>query len=125
MAARSAAAESAIGGSTPEAAASPDAPAAASAAHQGHRDYGLALAWLDRGVGTIIWALQRRGRMHDTLLAFSSDHGSVDKGHCFSRSTSVPLLVQWPAAVPSGGRIARPVSLLALGRRAALRALPD
>jgi arylsulfatase A-like enzyme len=43
------------------------------AGHQGHRDYRLALAWLDRGVGTVLWALQRRGITHSTLLAFMSE----------------------------------------------------
>lgn len=26
--------------------------------HAGHKDYGLGLMWMDRGVGTVLWALQ-------------------------------------------------------------------
>lgn len=82
------------------------------AGHQGHRDYSLALSWLDRGVGTVLWALQRRGIMHNTLLTFMSDHGSTDKGHCFSRGTLTPLLIQWPDLVRPGSWVSEPTSLL-------------
>ena len=83
-------------------------------ARQGHKDYGLALSWLDRGVGTVLWALQRRGVAYRTLTVFTSDHGSVDKGHCFSRGTQAPLLMQWPAFIKPGGSVTQPVSLLDL-----------
>ena len=35
--------------------------------------------WLDRGVGTVLWALSRRGVAHNTLAIFTSDSGSTDK----------------------------------------------
>ena len=41
--------------------------------HQGHKDYALALSWLDRGVGTVLWALQKKGIMRSTLLSFTSE----------------------------------------------------
>ena len=85
---------------------------AGSAGRQGHKDYGLALAWLDRGVGTVLWAMQRRGVAHNTLLAFTSDHGSTDKSHCYSRATLTPLLMQWPDVLAAGTWITQPVSLL-------------
>ena len=39
-------------------------------------------------------------------------HGSTDKGHCFSRATISPMLMQWPDAVRPGSWISEPVSLL-------------
>ena len=82
------------------------------AGFQGHNDYGAALAWLDRGVGTVLWALQRRGIVHNTLLTFTSDHGPIDKGHCFSRATLTPLLMQWPDVLRPGAWVHEPTSLL-------------
>lgn len=80
--------------------------------HQGHKDYGLALAWLDRGVGTVVWAMQKHGVQDSTLLAFTSDHGSIDKGTCYSRATLTPLVMQWPGVVQSGVTVESAVSLL-------------
>ena len=69
---------------------------------QGHKSYELSLAWLDRGVGTVLWALQRRGVAQSTLTIFTSDHAALDKGHCYSQATRMPLLVHWPQVLPSG-----------------------
>ena len=44
--------------------------------------------------GTIMWALQRKGVMHATVVAFASDHGNIDKGHCYMQGTQTPLLLQ-------------------------------
>ena len=80
---------------------------------QGHSEYGLALSWLDRAVGTVLWALQRRGAVHNTLTVLTSDHGSTDKGACYSRSTVTPLLLQWPDHIqPRGLWLAPPISHL-------------
>ena len=80
--------------------------------YQGHKDYGLALAWLDRGVGTVLWALKSSGVLDDTLLTFTSDHGSIDKGECYSRATSTPLFMQWPSVLRAGSVVSAPVSHL-------------
>ena len=69
---------------------------------QGHKSYELSLAWLDRGVGTVLWALQRRGVAQSTLTIFTSDHAALDKGHCYTQATRMPLLMQWPQALPTG-----------------------
>jgi len=87
--------------STPAGLGEPDQPWPAG--WQGHRHYAQALAWLDRGVGTVVWSLARRGVLHSTLLAFTSDQPSVDKGHCYSRGTRTPLVLQWPGTIPAGG----------------------
>ena len=78
----------------------------------GHHDFSLALAWLDRGVGTIHWALQRRGVLHSTMVIFTSDHGATEKGVCYSRATHVPLIIHWPDALRPGTTIGAPTSLL-------------
>lgn len=88
-------------------------PDAAAGSRQGRSDYRLALSWLDRGIGTVMWALNRRGAVHNTLTVFTSDHGSTDKGHCYSRSLQVPLLMQWPDLIsPMGAVAVPPASLL-------------
>ena len=60
----------------------------------------------------MLWAMHRRGVAHNTLLAFTSDHGSTDKSHCYSRATHIPLLMQWPDVLAAGSWINQPVSLL-------------
>jgi arylsulfatase A-like enzyme len=70
---------------------------------QGHKRYAQAVAWLDRGVGTVLWALSHRGILHSTLLAFTSDQPSVDKGHCYTQGTRTPMMMQWPGRIPAGG----------------------
>ena len=80
--------------------------------YQGHKQYALALAWMDRGVGTVLWALQRKGVAHATLIVFASDHAATDKGHCYTRGTAVPLIMQWPDALPQKARVGALVSLV-------------
>jgi len=79
---------------------------------QGHKNYATALQWLDRGVGTVMWALQHKGVMHETLVAFASDHGNVDKGHCYLQGTQTPLLMQWPDSIAGALTVRSAVSLL-------------
>jgi arylsulfatase A-like enzyme len=79
----------------------------------GHTDYALALAWLDRGVGTVLWALQKRGIQRDTLVIFTSDHGSGRyQGECRNDATHVPMLIQWPSVLQAGTVVQQAVSLL-------------
>ena len=50
----------------------------------------------------MLWALQRRGVAQTTLTIFTSDHAALDKGHCYTQATRMPLFVQWPQALPAG-----------------------
>ena len=61
----------------------------------GHAHYPLALAWLDAGVGLVLDALER-----NALVAFTADHHSYDKRHCYTYGSQVPLIVRWPEHVP-------------------------
>ena len=79
----------------------------------GHAHYPLALAWLDAGVGLVLDALER-----NALVAFTADHHSYDKRHCYTHGSQVPLIVRWPEHVPPR---AAAVAALVLGAPAARR----
>lgn len=64
---------------------------------------------IDRQAGRIVEALAERGLTEDTLVVFTSDHGTqlgsqgrVDKNVPFEESMRIPLIVSGPAHLPSG-----------------------
>lgn len=81
--------------------------------------YDAAIAWLDHEVGRLLDSLQRRGVLDRTIVVITSDHGEQFgehqlKGHANSLYLpllEVPLLVRYPAAVPSAVRVTALVSL--------------
>ena len=76
---------------------------------------------VDERVGLILHALENRGRLKDTLIVFTSDHGELlgehDRiGHgrgFFQELVRVPLIYRGPG-VPSGKRISPMVTHLGL-----------
>lgn len=72
--------------------------------------YGL-VAWLDEQVGQILDWLAQRGRLCNTILVFSTDHGvSLGEGKRYGKQTfapetqRVPLLIAAPGRLPAGIR---------------------
>ncbi len=72
--------------------------------------YGL-VAWLDKQVGRILDWLERRQRIDNTILVFTSDHGvSLGEGKRFGKQTfapethRVPLLIAAPGRIPVGAK---------------------
>ncbi len=70
--------------------------------------YGLA-AYCDAQVGRLLEHLDRRGLRQNTLVIFSSDHGSTrfdhefeDKHNYYDASWRVPLLLSMPGTLPQG-----------------------
>jgi arylsulfatase A-like enzyme len=80
--------------------------------------YDDCIAYLDRQVGTLLDALERRGTLKNTTVIIASDHGEefaehgvYDHGYTlYMNAVHVPLLIISPAA-PSGRVVAEPVSL--------------
>lgn len=80
----------------------------------------------DRELAALDAALERTGRLEDTLLVFASDHGEslgelapdredpVWRHHQTLRQVevSIPLVMRWPREIPAGQRHATPVSLI-------------
>lgn len=71
--------------------------------------YFTAVHEIDRQVGRIVEALAERGLTEDTLVVFTSDHGTqlgsqgrIDKNVPFEESMRIPLIVSGPAHLPSG-----------------------
>jgi arylsulfatase A-like enzyme len=81
--------------------------------------YDECIAALDRELGKLFDALERRGVLDDTLLIVTADHGEQfgehgNFGHGFSvyqAEVHVPLLVHFPRKVPPGHVVREAVSL--------------
>jgi N-acetylglucosamine-6-sulfatase len=77
------------------------------------RDQLRTLAAVDEGVGALLRALGRRGRLDDTLIVFTSDngyllgeHGQFDnKRFAYEESIRVPFIIRYPRRVAPGTRI--------------------
>lgn len=75
-------------------------------------DYVAMVEQLDRGVGKILDALERRGLARNTIVIFTNDNGGEwlsDNGPFFNRKWTtweggirVPAIVRWPAQLPAG-----------------------
>ncbi|RME65254.1 MAG: DUF229 domain-containing protein [Caldilineae bacterium] len=77
--------------------------------------YYAAVSEIDREVGRILAKLEEQGRLDNTIVVYTSDHGCALGHHGFwgkgnstrplnmyETSLRVPLLIRWPAALPSG-----------------------
>jgi len=72
-------------------------------ARQGY--YG-SVTFLDEQIGRILDALRRSGRLDNTLILYTSDHGDMTgdhhlwrKSYPYESSARIPMLVRWPAAL--------------------------
>jgi arylsulfatase A-like enzyme len=64
--------------------------------HAGH-------SWVDAGVGAILAKLTQLGIAENTLVIFTTDHGSRQKGSLFDADgAQVPMLMRWPQKIPAG-----------------------
>ena len=68
---------------------------------QGHAGY----AHVDDSIGAILKKLDELGIAENTLIVFTSDHGSNMKGSLFSLDgTCVPWIMRWPRRIKAGGQ---------------------
>jgi arylsulfatase A-like enzyme len=66
---------------------------------KGHAGY----SWVDAGVGAVLSKLEKLGLDNDTLLIFTSDHGSKRKGSLFDMDGAcVPFIMRWPNHLKAG-----------------------
>jgi arylsulfatase A-like enzyme len=66
---------------------------------EGHAGY----AWVDDSMGAILKKLDELGIADNTLIVFTSDHGSKMKGSLYSTDgTNVPWIMRWPRAIKAG-----------------------
>ncbi|MEX0322641.1 MAG: sulfatase [Puniceicoccaceae bacterium] len=67
---------------------------------KGHAGY----SWVDAGVGAIMTKLKKLGIDENTLVIFTADHGSNQKGSLYDvDGTCVPFLARWPGNMKAGG----------------------
>jgi arylsulfatase A-like enzyme len=81
--------------------------------------YDGAIRYLDQEVGALLDQLERRGKLGNTLIVITADHGEefaehrlFEHGYSLYRpSVRVPLIVVKPGSVPAGARVAGAASL--------------
>jgi len=81
--------------------------------------YDAAIAFLDHQVGLVLDSLERRGLLDNTIVVVAADHGELWGEHeiyghahnVYLPVLEVPLVMRYPARLPAGVRVARPVSL--------------
>jgi len=81
--------------------------------------YYSAISFVDYQIGRILAALGDTGRLDNTLIVFSSDHGEyLGDYNCFGKcsmhdaSSRIPMIVRYPSHFPAGLRCMRPSSLI-------------
>lgn len=86
--------------------------------------YPQLVAELDRGVGAIVAALERRGMADNTLVIFTSDNGATRAGEnqpfrgtkstVYEGGIRVPCIIRWPGRIAPGTTSAQPGILMDL-----------
>ncbi len=77
------------------------------------------IEWIDDAIGRILATLDYLGLRENTLVIYTSDHGEMagergtwQKTLFFDASARVPLLVRWPAGIPTPRHVADLVGLV-------------
>lgn len=77
--------------------------------HEYYRHYHGHISAVDRELGRMMDALDKAGIAEDTILIYSSDHGSsfgsngvYNKANPYDEAVRVPFIVRWPGKVPAG-----------------------
>jgi arylsulfatase A-like enzyme len=76
--------------------------------------YDGAVAYMDAAIRAIFTALETAGILDDTIVVINSDHGETLYDHecyfdhhgMYDQTLHVPLIIRYPAKVPTGRRIA-------------------
>lgn len=105
------------------------------------RVYAAMIRALDRGVGTVLDALEQNGLSQNTIVIFTTDNGGANyvglpdlnkpyrgwKATFFEGGVNVPFFVRWPAKIPAGSVARGPgghLDVFATAAAAAGAALP-
>jgi arylsulfatase A-like enzyme len=95
----------------------------AAAVVQGYRDaYDGAINYVDDRLADLLGELQKRGRLSNTIVVVTSDHGEAFEEHGFlshgntlyREAIQIPLIFWAPGRIPSAARVRQPVSLTSL-----------
>jgi len=62
------------------------------------------LRWFDHAVGAIVEKLKEEGKLENTLIVITSDHGNYDfgKSTIYEGGVKIPLMMYWPAGIQAG-----------------------
>jgi len=62
------------------------------------------LRWFDYAVGAIVEKLKEEGKLENTLIVITSDHGNYNSGKTtiYEGGVKVPLMMYWPAVIKAG-----------------------
>ncbi|MCH6552436.1 MAG: sulfatase-like hydrolase/transferase, partial [Planctomycetes bacterium] len=70
---------------------------------------------VDDCLGTLMDTVRELGLLDNTLIIYTSDHGTMLGGHNYlgkelpyNEATGVPFLVRWPGRIPAGSQLASP-----------------
>jgi choline-sulfatase len=81
------------------------------------RGYYGCVTWVDRQLGLLLDAVEKAGRLGDTVVAYTSDHGEMLgkfglwwKRSLYEDSVRIPMIVAGPGFA-AGGRVETPVDL--------------
>jgi len=64
------------------------------------------LYWFDQAVGAIVEKLKEKGKLENTLIVITSDHGNYNfgKSTIYEGGTRVPLMMYWPEGIKPGSQ---------------------
>ncbi len=62
------------------------------------------LFWFDEAVGAVVEKLKEKGKLENTLIIVTSDHGNYNYGKStiYQGGVKVPLMMYWPAGIQPG-----------------------
>jgi arylsulfatase A-like enzyme len=62
------------------------------------------LTWFDYAVGAIVEKLREEGKLENTLIIITSDHGNYnnEKATMYEGGVKIPLMMFWPAGIKAG-----------------------
>ncbi len=93
----------------------PDAPAV----REDVADYLYEIQWFDSHLQRMLEFIEDHGELENTLVIVTSDNGMPfprAKANLYEYGIHMPLAIAWPASVPAGGVIKKPVSLIDVTR---------
>ena len=64
------------------------------------------LTWFDEAVGAVVEKLKEKGKLENTLIVISSDHGNYNfgKSTIYEGGIKIPLMMYWPAGIKPGSK---------------------
>ena len=71
-------------------------------------DYAFEVEHTDNHLGRMIAELEKRGKLDNTLIIVTSDHGMPFprcKGYAYEDSNHIPLAIRWPSGLNKSGRV--------------------